>query len=143
MKNFLFSVPLASVSCKFEHDSHLLVDTSKRGRLTDFWTTKSTSAISVIRLQVFGSKPPADFTFDHVTITSWSIGELGCGIVCVCLPTLRPLVSKHLPTGWTEQKMRPISGAVRFDSSESVFGGREASSRLELARSERAATDSH
>lgn len=111
--------------------------------LTDFGQPKSTSAISIIRLQFLGSKQPADLTFDHVTITSWSIGELGCGIVCVCLPTFRPLVSKHLPTRWTEREMRPISGVLRLDSSESVSGCKEASSGLVLADSEQATTDSH
>jgi hypothetical protein len=48
--------------------------------------------ISIIRL-VFLSNSP-DFTFQAVTITSWSISELSRGIVCVSLPTLRPLAAK-------------------------------------------------
>lgn len=55
----------------------------------------STSAISVLRIKfLFMSK---DFTWENVDPACWSIGELGCGITCSSLPTLRPLVAKVIP----------------------------------------------
>ncbi|KAK4158973.1 hypothetical protein QBC43DRAFT_273398 [Cladorrhinum sp. PSN259] len=58
-----------------------------------------TCAISIIRLVFLGKGHNPDFTFHTVTITSWSMGELACGMVCVCLPTLRPLLAKYFSTG--------------------------------------------
>lgn len=36
-------------------------------------------------------------TWDNVPSSCWSITELCCGIVCACLPTLRPLITGCLP----------------------------------------------
>ncbi|KAK3905781.1 hypothetical protein C8A05DRAFT_12456 [Staphylotrichum tortipilum] len=54
-----------------------------------------TCAISVIRIQYL--KLSDDVTWDNVASSCWSVGELCCGIVCACLPTLRPLISGCLP----------------------------------------------
>lgn len=54
-----------------------------------------TCAISIIRIQYLKLSP--DTTWDNVASSCWSIGELCSGIVCSCLPTLRPLVSGWLP----------------------------------------------
>jgi hypothetical protein len=94
-------------------------------------TPISTCAISIIRLHFLGQN--SDVTFESVTVTSWSLGELGCGIVCVCLPTLRPLISKYLPTVWTEREIRSISGVGRNDALELSLGDGGASSGLESA----------
>lgn len=55
-----------------------------------------TCAISVIRIQYLSLSN--DVTWDNVASSCWSIGELCSGITCACLPTLRPLVSKCLPS---------------------------------------------
>ncbi|GAB1310585.1 Rhodopsin domain-containing protein [Madurella fahalii] len=55
-----------------------------------------TCAISVIRIQYLSLS--TDVTWDNVASSCWSIGELCSGITCACLPTLRPLVSKCLPS---------------------------------------------
>ncbi|KAM7193881.1 hypothetical protein V8F33_007567 [Rhypophila sp. PSN 637] len=54
-----------------------------------------TCAISIIRIQYLKLSP--DTTWDNVTSSCWSIGELCSGIVCSCLPTLRPLLSQWVP----------------------------------------------
>jgi hypothetical protein len=35
-----------------------------------------------------------DDTYDNVSASGWSVGELCCGIIASCLPTLRPLIFK-------------------------------------------------
>ncbi|KAL6401912.1 hypothetical protein AUP68_14369 [Ilyonectria robusta] len=42
-----------------------------------------------------------DGTWQNVDTAGWSIGELCSGIVCACLPTIRPLVSRYLPSLFT------------------------------------------
>ncbi len=67
-------------------------------RRLDLLLTRSpdqTCAISVIRIQYL--KLSNDVTWDNVASACWSIGELGSGITCACLPTLRPFFSGWLP----------------------------------------------
>lgn len=40
-----------------------------------------------------------DPTWDNVPVSYWTVVELNCGIICACLSTLRPLISKLVP--WT------------------------------------------
>jgi hypothetical protein len=47
-------------------------------------------------MRIWYLESTADFTFDSVALAGWSLGELGCGITCACLPTIRPLASKFL-----------------------------------------------
>ncbi|KAI2782492.1 hypothetical protein F4815DRAFT_43507 [Daldinia loculata] len=54
-----------------------------------------TCAISVIRIKFL--QLGGDFSYENVEGSSWSITELCSGIICACLPTLRPLVSKWIP----------------------------------------------
>ncbi|KAK3497513.1 uncharacterized protein B0T23DRAFT_85793 [Neurospora hispaniola] len=54
-----------------------------------------TCAISIIRIQYL--KLSDDTTWDNVDSSCWSVSELGSGIVCSCLPTLRPLLSHVIP----------------------------------------------
>ncbi|KAK7442888.1 hypothetical protein Landi51_09436 [Colletotrichum acutatum] len=54
-----------------------------------------TCTISFIRIRFL--KLEEDFTWQNVETAGWSIGELCCGLVCACLPTFRPLVSRFIP----------------------------------------------
>ncbi|KAI8960751.1 hypothetical protein F5Y11DRAFT_252864 [Daldinia sp. FL1419] len=54
-----------------------------------------TCAISVIRIKFL--QLGGDFSYENVEGSSWSISELCSGIICACLPTLRPLVSRWIP----------------------------------------------
>ncbi|KAK1757853.1 hypothetical protein QBC47DRAFT_341077 [Echria macrotheca] len=54
-----------------------------------------TCAISIIRIQYLRLSP--DVTWDNVESSCWSISELCSGIICACLPTLRPILLKFSP----------------------------------------------
>ncbi|KAI1345017.1 hypothetical protein F5Y15DRAFT_14514 [Xylariaceae sp. FL0016] len=54
-----------------------------------------TCTISVIRIKFL--KQGGDLTYENVEGSSWSITELCSGVICACLPTLRPLVSRWVP----------------------------------------------
>ncbi|KAI0017629.1 hypothetical protein F4780DRAFT_772205 [Xylariomycetidae sp. FL0641] len=55
-----------------------------------------TCAISVIRIKYL--KQGGDSTYENVDASAWSITELCSGVTCACLPTLRPLVSRWVPS---------------------------------------------
>ncbi|CCC07814.1 hypothetical protein SMACR_01380 [Sordaria macrospora] len=55
-----------------------------------------TCAISIIRIQYL--KLSDDTTWDNVDSSCWSVSELASGIVCSCLPTLRPLLARVIPS---------------------------------------------
>lgn len=64
-----------------------------------------TCAISIIRIQYL--KLSDDVTWDNVESSCWSISELCSGIVCSCLPTLRPLLVKLVPSmGGSSQRSK-------------------------------------
>ena len=48
---------------------------------------------SVMRITAYHSSQLKDSTFSGVGSMTWSIVEQGVGIVCACLPTLRPLIT--------------------------------------------------
>ncbi|KAK2002730.1 hypothetical protein LX36DRAFT_651843 [Colletotrichum falcatum] len=54
-----------------------------------------TCVISIIRIRFL--RLEQDFTWTNVESSSWSVGELCCGLTCACLPTCRPLVSRFIP----------------------------------------------
>ncbi|KAF9869986.1 hypothetical protein CkaCkLH20_12595 [Colletotrichum karsti] len=58
-----------------------------------------TCAISVVRLTTLKqSSQSTDPTYNTVIAGVWSLTELCCGVVCVCVPTLRPLLGTHSQT---------------------------------------------
>ncbi|KAJ5689365.1 hypothetical protein N7462_003757 [Penicillium macrosclerotiorum] len=54
-----------------------------------------TSIIRLVSLKKIADS--TDPTYDNVGAASWSAIECNTGIICACLPTLKPLVSKILP----------------------------------------------
>ncbi|KAG8163339.1 hypothetical protein KVR01_006636 [Diaporthe batatas] len=74
-----------------------------------------TCAISLIRLSYLKQGP--DFTWDNVPTSGWSVSELCSGIICACLPTLRPLMSKIKPQ-WM------VSYASRSRRTKQEYGDR-------------------
>ncbi|KAI1866466.1 hypothetical protein JX265_007767 [Neoarthrinium moseri] len=56
-----------------------------------------TCLISILRL-VYLNVVSTDFTFDAVTLSSWSMAELAVGLICACLPSLRALLVHWFPT---------------------------------------------
>ncbi|KAF6815024.1 pth11-like integral membrane protein [Colletotrichum plurivorum] len=58
-----------------------------------------TCAISVVRLTTLKkSSTSTDPTYETVVAGIWSITEVSCAIVCVCVPTLRPLLGAPSPS---------------------------------------------
>ncbi|KAM0478815.1 hypothetical protein ACHAP7_005971 [Fusarium lateritium] len=55
-----------------------------------------TCMISIIRIKFLSITD--DITWNNVEAAAWSVSELCSGIICACLPTLRPLVSHHFPS---------------------------------------------
>jgi hypothetical protein len=65
----------------------------------------SICVISIIRLTTLhGALVGTDPSWSMATTFYWSVGEATCAIVCLCIPTLRPLVarSKRFRTSPTE-----------------------------------------
>lgn len=81
----------------------------------------STCAISLIRLAYLKQGP--DFTFDNVPTSCWSIGELCCAIICACLPTLRPLVTKMKPQWMTSYARKSRKQTYGDASGHARYGG--------------------
>ncbi|KAI1114471.1 hypothetical protein F5Y14DRAFT_170137 [Nemania sp. NC0429] len=76
--------------------SHLKLPRAQRLTLVAIFSLGFfTCAISVVRIKFL--KQGGDFSYQNVEASSWSITELCSGVTCVCLPTLRPLVSKFIP----------------------------------------------
>ncbi|KAH8656277.1 hypothetical protein BGZ61DRAFT_466937 [Ilyonectria robusta] len=98
-----------------------------------------TCAISFVRIRFL--KLSQDFTWTNVEAAAWSISELCSALTCVCLPTLRPLISHHFPgllssRGTSSQKTHypnPGSGAASTGPGELGPGDR---SRRTLQRTE-------
>ncbi|CVK99311.1 uncharacterized protein FPRO_03875 [Fusarium proliferatum ET1] len=55
-----------------------------------------TCAISVVR--IFYLDGLKDISWENVDVACWSFAELCCGLLCACVPTLRPLFSRYFPT---------------------------------------------
>ncbi len=70
-----------------------------------------TCAISIIRIKYL--KQYADFSWENVASSCWSVSELSSAVTCLCLPTLKPLVQKVMP--------RLISSTAQ--SGPSSYGG--------------------
>ncbi|KAI1381886.1 hypothetical protein F4677DRAFT_439693 [Hypoxylon crocopeplum] len=73
-----------------------------------------TCAISVIRVKFL--QQGGDFSYENVEGSSWSITELCSGVICACLPTLRPLVSKWVPS-LSNRLHKPARGYKRHSCS--------------------------
>ncbi|KAJ5647334.1 hypothetical protein N7490_003706 [Penicillium lividum] len=54
-----------------------------------------TSIVRLVSLKKISDS--ADPTYDNVGAASWSAVECNTGIICACLPTLKPLISKLVP----------------------------------------------
>lgn len=73
---------------------------------------------SIMRITAYKPNQLKDNTYSGVGSMTWSIVEQGIGIVCACLPTLRPLVSCIYPRGSKNNKNKEGSsiGMDKFRS---------------------------
>lgn len=67
-----------------------------------------TCAISVIRIRYLHTSD--DATWDNVGLSTWSVTQISAAIICVCLPTLRPVVSKLAPTLLSSRSLTNTKG---------------------------------
>ena len=56
-------------------------------------------------------------TWDNVESSCWSISELCSGIICTCLPTLRPLLAKLVPSMGLGSTAHSNAAKYKFHSS--------------------------
>jgi hypothetical protein len=84
---------------------------------------------SIIRLQSLRIFTLSDDPFyDSLPINTWSMVEANVGILCACIPTLRPLVSRA-------QRMR-TKNALMQNGDGSVWGGRSWKSQQPILEAE-------
>ena len=69
------------VFCTFKESSHKNICTD----------THSVCITSILRVLAYNPNQVKDGTYSTVGTVTWSSVEQGLGIVCACLPTLRPL----------------------------------------------------
>ncbi|KAK2046180.1 integral membrane protein [Colletotrichum somersetense] len=96
-----------------------------------------TCAISIVRITILqSSSTMIDATYDTTIAGIWSITELSCAIICVCVPTLRPLLkrkdSRTLPPLWLRPKINDSGTTERFTQSDG--GGHSSQRRQSGAR---------
>src|SRR4051794_3826966 len=93
----------------------------------------SVCIVSILRLpSLVKAAVSTDFTWDNIGIASWSCVELNTGILCACLPTLKPLLSQLFPgllsTGRSNSDYR------RYGSNRDVSRGAANSKKTGTAR---------
>ncbi|KAJ5609503.1 hypothetical protein N7528_010070 [Penicillium herquei] len=68
-----------------------------------------TSIVRLVSLKKIADS--TDPTYDNVGAASWSAIECNTGIICACLPTLKPLISKFVPG-----LLSSLNGSRRFST---------------------------
>jgi hypothetical protein len=77
----------------------------------------STCAISIIRLTTLrASTLSEDPTWTMANTVIWSVAEAACAILCVCIPTLRPLLRRF--NGWRMYSYNPNELIISLRSKE-------------------------
>jgi hypothetical protein len=73
----------------------------------------------------------SDPTYDNPPAATWSSVETNVGIICSCLPLLRPLVLRWLPDSLSSYKRSVKSKEKLYAMMSSGKGGKHASSQIE------------
>jgi hypothetical protein len=98
--------------------------------------------VSILRLQsLVAISNSLDPTYDNPPAATWSSIETNIGIICSCLPCLRPLVTRYLPGVFSNASSRSgQSGACKEArrGSRNTFSRRtgEASTNISTVKSE-------
>lgn len=71
-----------------------------------------------------------DITYDNVGAATWSAVELNVGIVCACIPAMRPLINLVLPR--LLSTTRPDHGSSYYPNTGGIYVRNE--SNVELSR---------
>ncbi|CZR68051.1 related to integral membrane protein [Phialocephala subalpina] len=93
-----------------------------------------TCSLSIVRIDFLKQAAKStDFTWDNVEASCWSVIELNSGVVCACLPTLRPLLSnffKFFRSLSTQTPIRPSNTDYnRYGSSRDMENGKRSTAR--------------
>ncbi|KIW72896.1 hypothetical protein PV04_01057 [Phialophora macrospora] len=72
---------------------------------------------SALRISVLKSVNSLDVTMGSVSTMKWSVVEVGTGIICACIPTLKPLFKNFLPDKSSANRSRERSGPGRLEAS--------------------------
>ncbi|KAK2731057.1 integral membrane protein [Colletotrichum kahawae] len=72
-----------------------------------------TTAISIVRIVTITHVFTADVTWDVIPALVWSQVEVCCAVICVCIPTLRPLL-RVVGRNTDSQKISYESGSTRL-----------------------------
>lgn len=71
--------------------------------------------VSILRLHslvsISGSEDP---TYDNPPAATWSSVETNVGIICSCLPLLRPLMTRFLPGALSSRNRRSSTGPRQY-----------------------------
>ncbi|OCT44074.1 integral membrane protein [Cladophialophora carrionii] len=71
---------------------------------------------SALRISVLKSVNSLDVTMGSVSTMKWSVVEVGTGIICACIPTLKPLFKNFLPDKSSANRSRERSGPGRLEA---------------------------
>lgn len=94
---FLYLFFIRACACWYTCMSHAIYR-----RVTSVFYTNATSCsvciVSILRLQsLVAISNSSDQTYDNPPAATWSSVETNVGIICACLPLLRPLLAKYFP----------------------------------------------
>lgn len=79
---------------------------------------------SIYRFSTIMQFDPNDTTFTLATACTWCVVECACGVICACLPTLRPLAKKvSSQFGSTGNKSRTTKTGSRATELVTIGGG--------------------
>jgi hypothetical protein len=101
-------------------------------RLRYLLTLCSVCLVSILRLQsLVAISNSSDPTYDNPPAATWSSVETNVGIICSCLPLLRPLVLRWLPDSLSSCKRSVKSKEKLYAMMSSSKGGKHARSQTE------------
>ena len=82
------------------------------------------SVASIMRITVLHDVQNTDATIGTVPTMNWSVAEVGTGIVCACVPCLKPLIKKWLSgrpsTVQSRSRSQPLDSKVHAPAEEAM-----------------------
>jgi hypothetical protein len=83
----------------------------------------SVCIVSILRLQsLVAISNSSDPTYDNPPAATWSSVEINVGIICSCLPLLRPLLTRFLPNIFTTRVRTDNVGPKQYATIQSTHG---------------------
>lgn len=105
---------------------------------TDPTDLSSGCIIGVLRLYyLYQSTVSTDLTYDNVAPATWSAMELNVGIICACVPALRPVISVVFPRLLSTSGKATSNPFTRTHQSNAYYQRNESAVELSHAPSAR------